>query len=149
MDLRVSCIHACFNSLLFSCFHAAGTMCMDKTNLRSPYHPHCGLMEEGQGEQAAKWSQPMREVCATRKACPCHGGEKSQSAHWRSARCAGAAAKGPFKGSHSETGGGWGTAKTHCQPFSLSVCLHFRLPACLPVLLFLCLFLSLLGDFSN
>ncbi len=25
---------------------------------------------------SSEWSQPMREVCATRKACPCHGGKK-------------------------------------------------------------------------
>lgn len=44
------------------------------------YHPHCGLTvwREDRGSKQ-QWSQPMREVCATRKACPCHGGNKSVS----------------------------------------------------------------------
>lgn len=73
----------------------------------------------------------MRALCATPRACPCRGGKKTVSrAHWRSTRCASAAAKGPFKRSHSKPGGGWGTDKTHCQtlpavcpPASPSVCL--------------------------
>lgn len=59
--------------------------------------------------------------------------EKSQSARWRSARCARAAAIGPFTRSHSEPRGGWGTAKTHCQ-----TCLTVCLP-CSPICLSVCL----------
>lgn len=59
--------------------------------------------------------------------------EEIQSAHWRSTRCASAAANEPFKRSHSESGGGWGTAETHCQTLlnCLSAYISVYLTVCL------------------
>lgn len=109
-------------------------MCTNKTNLqsRTPLSSTLWIYGGRTRRASSKWSQPMREVCATRKACPCHGG-KSQSAHWRSTRCASAAAKGPFKRSHSEPGEGGAQPRHTAKPFSLSVCLHFHLYVCLTV----------------
>lgn len=86
------------------------------------------LWRKKTGESKQQWSQPMREVCATRKACPCHGG-KSQSAHWRSTRCASAAAKRTIQ--KKPLGAWWRVGcsqdtlpnPSHCLSTFLSVCL--------------------------
>lgn len=63
------------------------------------YHPNCGLMEGRQGgassSRASRWERYVRRVEHAHAV-----EETSRSAHWRNRRCASAAAKGPFKGSH-------------------------------------------------
>lgn len=74
----------------------------------------------------------MREVCATRKACPCHEGKKVSQhtlAQYKVCECSSqrTSQKKPLRALR----GGWGTAKTHCQRTFLSHCLSAYPSACL------------------
>lgn len=74
----------------------------------------------------------MREVCATRKACPCHGGKKvSQHTLVQYKVCECSSQRTSQKKPLRALRGGWGTAKTHCQRTFLSHCLSAFPSACL------------------
>ena len=85
-------------------------------------------------ESKQQWSQPMREVCATRKACPCHEGEKSVStlAQYKVCECSSQRTI-QKEATQSLEEGGAQPRQTAKNPFSLSV------PACISICLSTCL----------